>query len=206
MIEATEQNYLDFLLSLLPPGQMANDADSNWAKIFTPYAKELARLDGRARGLLKEADPRTTSELFSEWESFAGLPDICTPDDLSYTERRDRLIQKLKTAGGQSRAYFIALAETLGYTITITEYRPFTCGVDQCIAADSAVYVTITNPEDRFVWDVSVDGPRATWFHCGESECGVDPMLKLTVANDLECIFNRLKPAHTKLNFIYQEA
>lgn len=198
--------YTQYLLSLLPSGNIAKDAASNNALIFGLIAAELSRIDGRAADLMTEADPRTTVELFEEWEAFAGLPDPCALPDQTLQERRNRLEQKLVSKGGQTRAYYEEIAAHLGYDITITEFRPFECGISECIDVDPELHISITHPEDRFIWRVNVHGDRATWFRCGESECGVDPMLKLTRATDLECIFNQQKQAHTQVQFLYEEA
>lgn len=206
MIEATVENYKDFLLSLLPPGNIAKDEDSNNSMILGLLAKEFARIDASARKLIEEADPRTTVDLFEDWEGFAKLPDPCSPAGQTKEERRTRLIQKLTKLGGQSRRFYEQTAVELGYDVTITEYRPFICGISECIEAADDISVTIKPPTDRFVWTVTVHGARATWFKCGESELGVDPFLKLTIATDLECIFQKLKQSHTHLNFIYEEA
>jgi len=206
MIEATKRDYLKLLLSLLPAGNIARDEDSNNAKVLGIVASEFSQIDASARGLIDEADPRTCNALFDDWEAFAGLPDACSFGDLTKQERRARMIQKLTAERGQSRSYYEQVASDLGYNITITEYRPFECGISQCIESDGNVLVAITQAVDRFVWSVTVDGARATWFECGESELGVDPFLKLTIADDLECVLSSLKPAHTHVNFVYEEA
>ena len=206
MTGQSAQDYKKLLLSLLPAGNIAKDEDSNNAMLLGLIASELSRIDAAAYDLIKEADPRTTEALFQEWEDFAGLPDPCSPADLTKEERRNRLIQKLTSEGGQSRAFYEQASADLGYDVTITEYRPFTCGISQCIAPSDDVFIAIMPPEHRFVWSVTVHGDRLTWFKCGVSEVGVDPMLKITAATDLECIFQKLKQSHTHLNFIYEEA
>lgn len=211
MIKASAADYQKLLLSLLPPGQINREADSNFAKLLQPVANELARIDARARDLIREADPRTTIDLFTEWEEFAGLPDPCAPGDLTMGERRDRLIQKLKDKGGQSRPYFIGIAEELGYTVTITEFRPMGCGNWGCGAnvVNDAYGQYLIGPQTpgnnyQYYWIVTVHGTKYTRFACGRSACG-DPLLRIRTAEDLECILSRVKPAQTNLTFIYEE-
>jgi uncharacterized protein YmfQ (DUF2313 family) len=74
----TDTDYLRQLQALLPPGPAwpKND-DATLTRLFGALASELARVDGRAWQLLEEADPRTTAELFLDWERVAGLPDAC---------------------------------------------------------------------------------------------------------------------------------
>ena len=61
-------------------------------------------------------------------------------------------------------------------------------------------------PEDlRFCWVVTVYSRPVVWFRTGGdgSQCGVDPMVRIGVASDLECTFRRARPAHTELIFNY---
>ena len=58
-------------------------------------------------------------------------------------------------------------------------------------------------PENRFYWTVHVHSISLIWFRCSVSECGVDPHLTIGTAEDLECILNRWKPAHTQIIFDY---
>lgn len=94
--------------------------------------------------------------------------------------------------------------------LTIEEFRPFTCGLSECSLGQNAdgVFLTSYAITDvvafRDYWRVNVSGPRVTWFVCGLSECGRDPLAKISRAVDLECILNRLKPAHTDLIFAYE--
>ncbi len=89
-------------------------------------------MNDRAESLLNEANPRATYELLAEWEAFANLPDACTGSTLTLQERRAVLVQRLTAMGGQSVSYFQSMVKRLGYTVEITEYRPFVCGVSQC--------------------------------------------------------------------------
>jgi len=54
---------------------------------------------------------------------------------------------------------------------------------------------------NRFYWTVHVSGAKLTWFRCGSGQCGVDPHLIIGLADDLMCLLNRWKPAHTKIIF-----
>src|SRR3546814_20435762 len=82
-------------------------------------------LDERALQLIDEALPSTTHEVLPDWERIAGLPDECTGPSETIEGRRLRLIQQLAEHGGQSRAFFLSAAASLGYPgCTITEFRP----------------------------------------------------------------------------------
>ena len=211
MIQATEKEYLRLLLDLLPPGQMARDEDSNWAKFLTPNAKEFARIDARARNLLEEKDPQTTIEAFTEHESFAGLPDECSLGDLTLGERRDALISKLKSRGGQSRAYFKSICEELGYSVDIVEFRPMGFGKWGFGANEQSdnygrYLIGPQTPGSDFekYWLINIYGTKFTRFAFARSAFG-DPMLKIRTADQLECILNQIIPGHTNLTFNYIE-
>lgn len=56
---------------------------------------------------------------------------------------------------------------------------------------------------NRFYWTVHVDTAKLTWFRVFSGQCGVDPHLRIGLADDLECLLNRWKPAHTQIIFDY---
>jgi uncharacterized protein YmfQ (DUF2313 family) len=60
-------------------------------------------------------------------------------------------------------------------------------------------------PSNRSYWTVHVDGVKLIWFRVGGGggQTGVDPHLRIGTADDLECLLNRWKPAHTQIIFDY---
>jgi uncharacterized protein YmfQ (DUF2313 family) len=58
-------------------------------------------------------------------------------------------------------------------------------------------------PEMRFDWSVRVAVAKLTWFRAASGQAGVDPHLRIGLADDLECLLNRWKPAQTQLVFDY---
>lgn len=192
----TETDYLRQLQALLPPGPAwPLDDDAALTRLFGALAAELARVDGRAWQLVEEADPRTTAELFADWERVAGLPDACAVafgGDQTTAQRRAALVGKMTTVGGQTPAYFIGLAASLGYAITITEFSEHTVNDD----VEHPFYGAAWN----FAWQVNaalntiteitvdslVDEPLAAWGNAL-----------------LECVINRLSPAHTAVLYSY---
>ncbi len=194
----TATDYLAQLQALLPQGPAwPRDAEAELTRLLTAWADELARVDGRAADLVEEADPRTTAELLADWERVAGLPDACV-EALAGTQttaqRRAALVAKLTTIGGQSAAYYIALAASLGYAITVTEFAPFQAG-------HSAAGDPITNDEWVYVWQVNAPEESIVVFAAGRS-CAGEPLRGW--GNELlECVITRLKPAHTHVLFSY---
>lgn len=170
-------------------------------------------VDKRAADLLtRESDPRATLELLSDWERAWGLPDPCVAEPLTIADRQIALVTKMTMLGAQSRAFFESLAGVLGYTVRIREYAPVMAGVTEVGDTAGTHGMTFPEmrwelgpPENRFFWTVQVDNVRLTWFTVGGAggECGIDPLLRIGVATDLECLIRRWKPAHTDVVFDY---
>lgn len=191
----TEDQYLANLQALLPLGSAwPHDADTDLTRFLSANAIELARVSARADQLLNEADPRTTSELLTDWERIAGLPDTCVTADLTVDQRRASLVSKLTSLGGQSRAYFIALASSLGYpNATIDEYQPMNCN-DNCNDV-------LNSGADRFVWQINLAQQGGTFIANCNSTC--DSPLQAWGDETIECQINRYRPAHTNVIFAY---
>lgn len=193
----TDTDYLRQLQALLPPGPAWPKDDEAWVTRFLgALAAELARVDGRAWQLVEEADPRTTAELFSDWETVAGLPDTCVAlsgQVQSLAQRRAALVARLVMLGGASRAYFIALAASLGYVITITEFRSFRAG--QSRAGDPV------STNWQFAWQVNAPLNTVTPFRAGNAVAG--DAINAWGNKLLECVLSRFKPAHTTVIFAY---
>lgn len=192
----TATDYLAHLQALLPQGPAwPTDADAELTKLLTAWADELARVDGRAAELVEEADPRTTAELLADWERVVGLPDACVAalaGTQTTAQRRAALVGKLTTIGGQSAAYYIALAASLGYTITVTEFTLHDVEDD--------VEHPLTGPPWQFAWQVNA--ALDTVGQLAVTDTVEDPLAWW--GNELlECVINRLKPAHTHVLFAY---
>ena len=111
----TADAYLGQVQALLPPGlAWTREQDAVLTLLLQGLAEELARVDGRADDLVDEADPRTALELLQEWEAVCGYPDECLESGATPQERRAAVVARLTARGGQSRAYFIALAAVPG--------------------------------------------------------------------------------------------
>jgi uncharacterized protein YmfQ (DUF2313 family) len=160
-------------------------------------AIEGAYLDAaqlRAEDLLWEIFPDQSRELLPDYERVCSL----TPtDDEPLQYRREKVLQKLRDGGSLSRAYFIALAASLGYAATIDEMQPFRAGINH--AGD-----TIWVPEIIFCWDVNVtiSSRPVYYFVAGQSAAG-EGLSWSPPLTSLEDIFNELKPAHTYIVFNY---
>lgn len=214
-VRRSGDDYAQALISLLPQGQAwPRDPGSTLIRAVTGLALYWGFVDGRAGDLLEtESDPRTTFELLPDWERAWGLPDPCYAEPLTLHDRRVALLVRMTLLGGQSRQFFIDVAAALGYTITISEYSPFMAGISNVgdtrtppldpapLVGDFRWY--IGPPEMRFYWTVHITGARLTWFRATAGEAGVDHHLEIGLAKDLECLFDRWKPAHTQIVYDY---
>ncbi len=188
--------YREQLKALLPPGRAFPRERGNTLDSLTDaMAQELARIDVRADRLTFEAVPSSTSEMLADWERVAGLPDSCS-GLLSDTQqgRRNDLVSKLVSRGGQSIAYFKSIALALGFEIEIDEFRPFRAG--HAVAGDP-----LTNGQWVFVWRVRAPEVTVTSFRAGSGAAG-EPLATWGNAG-LECRILRYKPAHTRVIFAY---
>lgn len=192
----TAEEYREQLLALLPPGQaFPRENGTTMDALLDGMSQELARVDARGEALIIDANPLTTSELLSDWERVAGLPDKCAGTLEETTQgRRNALVAKLASTGGQSVAYFIGVAAALGYAVTITEFRPFRAGLSS--AGDP-----LSNGDWRFTWRVNAPEVSVITFQAGRSAAG--EALRSGGNDPLECKINQLKPAHTLALFAY---
>lgn len=188
--------YASQLAALLPEGPAwvsKRDSETTLGQLLAGLAPEAARIHGLIDALADEMDPRTTTALLSEWQRELGLPDACLTADTLQGWRR-LLHTKLTALGLGTVQSYVDLAARLGYTITIQEFRPFRWGASTW----GQPYNTGSRP---WTWRVSVANVDIIRFRWGQSRWG-EPY---TRASDplLECLFNRLKPAHTVVEFEY---
>lgn len=200
--------YGEAFARLFPQGSAwPRSEDSVFQRAIRGIAAIFGDIDARAGTFLEiESDPRRTAELLSEWEAAFGLPDDCISEPVTIDDRRTALLQRMTLLGSPSRAFFIGLAASVGYEITISECVPFQCGIHSCGYNDDESLWGVGPEEIRFVWFVHVSGARLSWFRAGSGELGIDHHLEIGIASDLECLLRRLSPAHTQLFFDYSGA
>ncbi|CNK35903.1 YmfQ family protein [Yersinia enterocolitica] len=188
--------YTVALQALMPGGLV-------WPKIsggiqtgtLRALARSYQRSDEDARDLLDAAFPATATAMLPEWEATLGLPDLCAiGEEDSMIQRQRAVISKLFGIGGQSVAYFIRVAEALGYTISITQYRQACSGMSVCGDA-------LNGEEWPFTWLITAPKTTINYAQCGLTYCG-DP-LRSWGNKQLECRLSILNPSHTILKFGY---
>lgn len=187
------EQYRDQMLALQPPGDaLPTDADSTWANLLLAQADEFARIEARADAVLEESDPRTTVELLSDWERNNGLPDSCVPGAQTSEQRRNALVAKVTRHGGISRQNLIDAAAALGYTITITEFLPWSVDSD----VGSPLY------GDDWAFAIQINAPAVT-VHYATVDSDVDAPLAWWGNEQLECAMRRNKPGGRFILFVY---
>lgn len=240
-ITRSSDDYASAMHRLLPRG-LAWPRTGVLADVVRGLTRIWGHIELRASLLLeRESDPRLTLPpqgtqpgLLPDWERNWGLPDPCYTAPLSIAERQSTLVRRMTIEGAQSRAFFVGLAAEIGYTITISEYRPFVVGVDRVGDSrtlgdgsdpmrdewNNPILDPVGNPvlddelsgwphygvgpmENRFYWTVHVQNAKLVWFRVTSGQTGVDPHLRIGLADDLECLLNRWKPAHTEIIFDY---
>ena len=159
----------------------------------------------RVDDMLEEADPRTTYETIRMWEIDCGLPDP------SAIEARRAAVLAKRQMGATTRPMdFIRLAAILGYEIEIEEFRPKRTwsNCNDSINTDwKWVGPGMVFPDDygrvawAHCWLVRVLNNRAIYWKRATSPCTA--FIREWTQGDLECIFERIKPAHTLILWEY---
>lgn len=129
----------------------------------------------------------------SDWER---VYDVVPRSDSTFQERRSNVLAKMAATGGLSRDYFINLAASMGYTITITEPSAFQVGVNRC---GDTLYVEGM----RWVWQVNVFGSQTPVYRFRTGSSMTGEALTSFGASLLEETFRDLKPAFTECYFTY---
>jgi uncharacterized protein YmfQ (DUF2313 family) len=205
-VRRSGDDYVDQIADLYPRGvAWPRDEDSTLMKLVKGCAQIFGYIDGRAADLLeRETDPRKTIEMLPDWERNFGLPDPCFNKDTSIGARQATLVLKMTMQGGQSRAFFKRVAQFEGTAITITEHAPYMAGISRCgdttgqYFGDPNPRWELGPPEIRFFWSASATDATLVWARAGVA-CGGDYMLDIILPEDLDCLLQRWKPAHTKL-------
>ena len=173
----TSPQWLQALRKLLPRGALWNFPVGGMLEaLLLAIDDGLNAAEADVENILVESDPRTTTMLLPDWEATCGLPDGCIPGGGSTAQRRLAVVGRLVATGGASKDYFINLAATYGYTITIDEPALHTWRVISPLAS-GLVYSTCNGT--------------------------CDDQLQTYGNQQLECFINRLKPAHTVAEFEY---
>jgi uncharacterized protein YmfQ (DUF2313 family) len=163
------------------------------ASVMLALAQTYVRSGARAVNLITDAFPATTIELLPQWEYSLGLPDNCAAQPQTIQQRQAAVLSRFIAAGGQTAAYYQAVAAALGYAITITEFSAFRCGVSRAGQPCGDAYV--------HAWQVNAPTFTVGTFRAGASDAG-EP-LRWWSNTALQCTLRALAPAQTTVLFSY---
>lgn len=187
-------NYRELLGLLLPPEAY----DPNGKQLSAEQSAEgnaLQKAQDAAVRVAKGIVPLTPNELLPDWERLLGLtPAPGTPVQARLTQVK----AKINETGGLSIPYFINLAKSLGYTITIDEPQPFRVGIN---GMGDALYTRDT----IWIWRVNVWNTQNPVYHFRTGLSAMGERLMAFGQSSLEATFQDLKPAHTFCHFVYKQ-
>lgn len=182
--EVTIQRFARTVSKLFPPGKLFRMLpSSNVWKYCEVIGLTPARIVGRVGNFLTEMDPRTTVELIDDWKANLGLPDECLTAGLSPgSSWQQAVTAKYLASGGQSIQYFVGVAASLGYTVTIVPSL-----AAQVLRAGFRAGARAYGTDWAYAWQVTVTAVGSPAVSHAE----------------LECVFNRLGPAQAIPVFIF---
>lgn len=189
-------DYTAALQALKPPGRAwPRNANSVQAAVLRALAQSFQRSDADAQRLLPGAFPATATIMLTEWESTLGLPDDCAISEIGgISDRQRAVVSKLISTGGLNRNYYIAVAAALGYTITISQFRPAMSGMSCCGDA-------LNGDEWPYTWRINAPETTINYALAGGSYCG-DPLASWG-NKQLECTITKIAPSHLNIIFNY---
>jgi len=122
----TAADYVTRLQALLPRGAAwPRESSAVQTKVLTGLAESLADANDATNGMLADSFPATAVGLLPEWESTLGLPLPYGAPPATTSARQAAVVAALANTGGQSVSYLIALAASFGFTVTITQFKPW---------------------------------------------------------------------------------
>ena len=175
---ATLGDVLRGMLQLLPRGPVWSRELARRANLLMAgLAEEHVRFRNRANDLLDEAYPPTSSELLPEWRRVFGLPEFTYYPTAEADQQAEVEAKMLSSPGGQSDAYFTALAIRMG-----------------CAGA------TVDDGPGEFQWTLAL--PSDCTRACCTSSCDA-ALVEFTTAagRRVAAAATSYKPAHTHIFF-----
>lgn len=191
----TKEDYTQAHAQFLPRGlAWPRSLGSVLMRLLAAFSSAYAALHASLVLLTRELDPRSASQMLSEWEAFAGLPDTCSLVQGTEFERRASVAAKLTATGGANATYFIQMAETLGYPgATVTEFPVRRFG-------RARFGTPFYGRAWRNVWQLNLTAEGSTAKRFSDR---FGTRFKQSSNTVLECRVVKLKPSHTRVLFQY---
>lgn len=195
-------------LALLPrgpawrsPDGAAPDTGSRMARLWLGLMAPLADLYASAYALTLESTACTLIDSLEDWEIEYGLPDPCLGEDPSIAARIRNLRLRIQAKAVIMPDDYIRLAASVGYEIVIEEPTMFEMAVSSMGWGTADEIGAAIN---EFYWIVRMFDVPEDHFLMAENHMGWDRLYDLARAEDLECLFRRLKPGWTEVIFNYE--
>ena len=201
----TRDQLRDVLLHSLPVGPLwPRSADSNWGVLFDAIAPEFVAIDALNEQLLDEMSPSTCDLLFDEWEAELGLPGSCTGGVQTDAQRRAAMVERFNFVGRQDKQFFIDLAASIGYTVTIDEFsasNPGPAGNLEVVKPNGETFqVSPSGDAWNYVW--RVNAPLTTSQQRAYPSGYGQPYTQYG-NEQLECLLRQFAHEHRVLIFAY---
>lgn len=192
----TQEQQTNILAQYLPDNklfeQKYNDA-ANIRKLLLGLAVEFGRKRGVLNDIRNEYFPSGTTQFLSDWERQVGIPSDCIPVAATDQERRDRILLKLASINATTKKQFENIITALGFAGTVSN------ATDESGLPLTLPFILISEDERPFTIIVTLDASLQ-----GEVLPLTLPFtLSSAVPEILECLFNRLIPAHCQVYFRY---
>lgn len=166
-------------------------ASATMLRFWRAIAGWVADINRRDFLVATQTFPSAATLSLDDWETELGLPDACMPPGRTDAQRVSRVRARFGAQGGSSPAYFVCVAASLGYAMTIDEPTQFLCDVSECVAFNTLdTYFTCDDSEcgaegaaiEGYTYPAGADpgdevaggGLAETYFACDEGECGED--------------------------------
>ena len=234
----TADDLLPQVLALTPRGSAWGNDEAGDGRGASPVMRSFWRavaawaadLNARDFELATQTFPSAITSSLPDWEAEYGLPDNCSSGLGGSAARVAAVRGRFGAVGGSSPAYFVCLAKSVGYDITIEEPTQFLIDASECagdslseswLICDDGEIGDDGQPIEGFAlppdtpgdqvsdlsvwksWIVHVGSLGETWFRVDEGEIDFDPLEGFLPAPDLECLLRRQAPRHTELVFDY---
>jgi len=169
-----------------------NISSTNIYKMFAAIAQVFYRESKAEAYFKREVNPETTYDLILDWEKEVKIPCECFTTDVSIDQRKKQVLVKL-TANVQIAQDFVDLAKILGVTITMRAKNegatPFPLLLPYSLVDISNFYVIIV---DIANWSPSQVFPFLLPYPLGQEQ----------YSTQIQCLFNKLKPANCLIEYI----
>lgn len=179
----------------VPQGKLwraKNIVNSKIRDLLTAFGASNKRQEEALNDFWQEVFIGTTDEFIDDFEKALGIPDDCFTGTGTLEERRTQAQLKLVSLYVVTEQDFIDLAAILGFTITIEQ------PIKTAIFPYVFPFVLPDAKGIRFTWIVRGVNVATAGFPY------IFPFVfpDLSNQNILQCLFNRLKPANTSLQFL----